>query len=413
MDIIKKYDNGLTLIVSEGGALSCSFAIMVGTGSVNERADNNGISHYIEHMNFKGTDNYSSFDISEIMDTNGANFNAYTSTESTCYYAQTIKDSLERVFSLMSEMVFASKYSDDEAQREKDVIIEEINMSEDSPDDVCADLASLAFFGNDGYGRTILGSRENVSSFTKQDVLNYLNDFYVAENIVITFAGNVDLKECENLISKYVLPMIRVGKKAETPIHNTVNKRQFLSKDKDIEQVHFNLNFPSLSYVDRNRLKSEMAVNILGGGMSSRLFRKVREELGLAYSIYSYASRFKDVGVINICTGLNSEKVDLGFNAVIETIDDMVKNGITDAEYIKVKNSLKSSTIFSLEKPSSKVQLFSKYYLMTGKLYNFEERIKALDSVTKKDIEEATKELNKYDMSTAVVGKKVSPLKIY
>ena len=346
MDIIKKYDNGLTLIVSEGGALSCSFAIMVGTGSVNETDKNNGISHYVEHMNFKGTDNYSSFDVSEIMDTNGANFNAYTSTETTCYYAQTIKDSLERVFSLMSEMVFASKYADEEAEKEKDVIIEEINMSEDSPDDVCSDLAALAFFGNDGYGRTILGSRENVSSFTKNDILKYLSDYYVAENIVITFAGNITLTECEKLVERYVLPLIKVGNKADTPEHNVINKKQFLAKTKDIEQVHFCLNFQSLPYVNENRISSEMAVNILGGGMSSRLFRKVREELGLAYSVYSYASRYKDVGVVNICTGLNSGKVYLGFNAVIETIDDMVKNGITDAEYVKVKNSLKSSTIF-------------------------------------------------------------------
>lgn len=412
MDTIKKYDNGLTLIVSEGGALSCSFAIMVGTGAINERAKNNGISHYIEHMNFKGTEKYTFYDISEIMDTNGANFNAYTSMESTCYYAQTIKDSLERVFSLMSEMVFTSVYDDNEAKKEKDVIIEEINMSEDSPDDVCADLSSLAYFGNDGYGRTILGSSENVASFTKNDILDYLNDYYVAENIVVTFAGNVTVKECENLIEKYVLPVIKVGKKAKTPKHNTLNKKQFLSKDKDIEQVHFCLNFPSLSYVDSNRIKSEMMVNILGGGMSSRLFRKVREELGLAYSVYSYASRYKDAGVISICAGLNSGKVDVGFNAVMETIDDLVKNGITDAEYIKVRNSLKSSTIFSLEKPSSKVQLFSKYYLMTGKLYDFNERISALESVTKKDIEEMAKELNKYDMSTAVVGKNVKPLKI-
>ena len=162
MDIIKKYDNGLTLIVSEGGALSCSFAIMVGTGSVNETDKNNGISHYVEHMNFKGTDNYSSFDVSEIMDTNGANFNAYTSTETTCYYAQTIKDSLERVFSLMSELVFASKYADEEAEKEKDVIIEEINMSEDSPEDVCMDLLSQSYFGKEGLGQTILGSIKNI-----------------------------------------------------------------------------------------------------------------------------------------------------------------------------------------------------------------------------------------------------------
>ncbi|MBO5888545.1 MAG: insulinase family protein [Clostridia bacterium] len=412
MDSIKKFKNGLTLIVSEGGALSSSFAIMIGAGSINENEKNNGISHYIEHMNFKGTKNYSSYDISNIMDYNGANYNAYTSTETTCFHAQTIKDNLENTFKVMSEIVFSSIYDDEEAKREKDVIIEEINMSEDSPEDVCFDLGSLAFFGNDGYGRTILGTSSNVSSFTKKDILNYLNDNYVAENIVITFAGNVTKSECEKLVEKYVMPIIKEGKPKEIPYHNVKNQRQFLAKNKDIEQVHFCLKFPSLAYVNDDRIKSEMALSILGGSMSSRLFRKVREELGLAYSVYSYASRYKDVGVANIYTALNSEKVDLGYNAVLETIDDLVKNGVTEEEFNKVKNGIKASTVFSLEKPTSKVQLFSRYYLMTGELYNYEERIKAVDNITKKDVEEAVKELNKYDMASAIVGRNVKPLKI-
>ncbi len=412
MDTLKKFKNGLTLIVSEGGALSSSFAIMIGAGSINEIEENNGISHYIEHMNFKGTKDYSSFDISNIMDTNGANYNAYTSVETTCFHAQTIKDSLESTFKVMSEIVFSSIYDDDEAKREKDVIIEEINMSEDTPEDVCMDLGCTAFFGNDGYGRTILGSQKNVSSFTKEDIKKYLNENYVSENVVIAFAGNVTINECEKLVEKYVMPLIKEGKPKEIPKHNIQNKKQFLAKNKDIEQVHFNLKFPSLSYVNDDRIKSEMALAILGGSMSSRLFRKVREELGLAYSVYSYASRYKDVGVANIYAGLNSEKVDLGFNAVLETIDDMIKNGVTEEEFIKVKNSLKASTVFSLEKPTSKVQLFARYYLMTGKLYNYEERIKAVDEVSKKDVEDSVKEFNKFDMSTAIVGRKVKPLKI-
>ena len=412
MDTIKKYKNGLTLIVSEGGALSSSFAIMIGAGSINESEDNNGISHYIEHMNFKGTKDYSSFDISNLMDLNGANYNAYTSIETTCFHAQTIVDNLESTFKLMSQMVFSSIYDDDEAKREKDVIIEEINMSEDSPEDVCSDLSCTAFFGNDGYGRTILGSPKNVASFTKKDIKKYLNDYYVSNNIVITFAGNVTLSGCEELVEKYVMPLVKEGKPKEIPEHNIINKKQFLAKNKDIEQVHFCLKFPSLSYVDDDRIKSEMALSILGGSMSSRLFRKVREELGLAYSIYSYASRYKDVGVANVYTALNSEKVDLGFNAVLETFQDMLKNGVTEEEFTKVKNTIKASTVFALEKPTSKVQLFSRYYLMTGKLYNYEERIKAVDKVTKKDVEKAVKEFNKYDMATAIVGKNVKPLKV-
>ncbi len=412
MDTIKKYKNGLTLIVSEGGALSTSFAIMVGAGSINETKEQNGISHYIEHMNFKGTKNYSSFDISNIMDTNGANFNAYTSNETTCFHAQTIKENLENTFKVMSEIVFSSIYDDEEASREKGVILEEINMSEDNPEDVCFDLSSTAYFGNDGYGRTILGTRENVSSFTRDDIKKYLNDFYVSNNIVVAFAGNITQKECEVLVEKYLLPIVSEGTAKEIPTHNTSNKRQFLSKTKDIEQVHFCLNFPSVSYISEDRTKSEMAVSILGGSMSSRLFRKIREELGLAYSVYSFANRYKDVGTVSIYAGLNSEKVDLGFNAILECIDDLSKNGITDEEFIKVKNSLKASTVFSLERAPSRVQLLSRYYLATGKLYDYNERLKMVDSITKKDIEKMALEFDKFDMSTAIVGRDVKPLKI-
>ncbi len=412
MDTIKKYKNGLTLIVSEGGALSTSFAIMVGAGAINETFKQNGISHYIEHMNFKGTKNYSSFDISNIMDTNGANFNAYTSNETTCFHAQTIKENLENTFKVMSEIVFSSIYDDEEASREKGVILEEINMSEDSPEDVCFDLASTAFFGEDGYGRTILGTRENVLSFKKEDIKKYLNDFYVSNNVVVAFGGNITQKECEVLVEKYLLPLVKEGTSKEIPTHNVVNKRQFLSKTKDIEQVHFCLNFPSVSYISEDRTKSEMAVSILGGSMSSRLFRKIREELGLAYSVYSFANRYKDVGTVSIYAGLNSEKVDLGFNAILECIDDLSKNGITDEEFIKVKNSLKASTVFSLERATSRVQLLSRYYLATGKLYDYKERLKMVDKITKKDIEKMALEFNKFDMSTAIVGREVKPLKI-
>lgn len=412
MDKIKRYNNGLTLIVSEGGAISTSFAIMVGTGSINEEDNNNGISHYIEHMNFKGTDKYSSYDITNILDNCGANFNAYTSNETTCYYAHTIKDSLETSFSVMSNAVFCSTYLDEEATKEKKVIIEEINMSEDNPDEVCFDLSSVAFFGNDGYGRSILGSAKNVESFTKKDVLDYLDKFYTAENTVVVFSGNVTLEEGDKLVEKYVLPYVRERKTAQIPKHNVENKKQFLAKSKDVEQTHLCLSFPSVSYVSEDKIKSEMAVSILGGSMSSRLFRKIREELGLAYSVYAFASRYKDVGTINIYAGVNQDKAKYGFDAIIELIKEVNENGITKEEFLKVKNQLKSSTIFTTEKPASKAQILAKYYLMTGKLYDFDARIKDIDNVTVNDVIKYIKEFDPSNMSTAVVGRKVKPLKI-
>lgn len=407
----KIYENGLTLIVAEGGALSASFAIMVGTGSVNESARQNGISHFIEHMNFKGTKNYSAYDISDVMESSGANFNAYTSAESTCYYAQTIVENLEKTFSIMSEAVFASVYLDEESEKEKSVIIEEINMSEDSPEDVCYDLLMRAYYGNDGYGRTILGPSKNVSSFTKDNVFKYLSDYYVAENVVISFSGNVTLEQADELVLKHVMPIIKGGAKKKTPKHNEKCLGENLIKIKDIEQAHLAIAFPSRSFSDEKRILSETAVAVLGGGMSSRLFRKVREELGLAYSVYSTSSRHKGEGNIIIYAGVNAEKYRRAYDAILEVIASLKKDGVTSSEIEKVKTQLKAATVYAQEKPQTLAQLYAKHYLMTGKLYDFDARIKAIDSITIDGVVNEYYSMDENAMATAVVGKEVKPLK--
>lgn len=407
----KKYPNGLNLIVCEGGAISCSFSIMIGTGSINETDKLNGISHYIEHMNFKGNNAYSSYDISDIMESNGANFNAYTSLETTCFYAQTIVDSLEKAFSVMAESTFNSIYPNDEAEKEKAVIIEEINMSEDSPDDVCYDLIMKAYYGEDGYGRTILGSKENVSSFDKKAVFDYLKDFYVAENTVISFAGNVTLERADYLVQKYVLPIINQGKKVKTPKHNTKCLRQNLVKIKDIEQAHIALAFETYPYGDINRVKNEIAVGVLGGGMSSRLFRKVREEMGLAYSVYSFASRYKTAGSVSVYAGVNLCEYKNAFEAILGVINKLKEKGVTESEVEKVKTQLKASTVYSQERPLGLSQFYASHYLKTGTIYDFNERIKQIESVSVKDVNMEFEKFNSFDISTAVVGKNVEKLK--
>lgn len=412
MDYIKKINENLTVIVSEGGALSSSFAIMVGTGSANENNKNNGISHYIEHMSFKGTNELSAFDISNTMEACGANFNAYTSVDKTCFYVQTLAENLEKTFSVMSSAVFRSTYPENEAEKEKQVIIEEINMSNDNPEDVCFDLACRSYFGDDGYGRTILGSANNVSSFALNDIKNYINDYYVAENICVTFAGNVNLKDCLNLVDKYILPYVSFNKKANEPMRNTVNLKQNLAVKKDIEQTHFCLTFKAPSFLDKDKIASETLTAIIGGGMSSRLFQKVREELGLAYSVYSFSSRYKDVGTSSIYAGVNSLKTDQALNAVLEVLERLKKDGVTQEEFDKVKCQIKSSTVFALERPTSKVQLFSRYYLNTGKLYDVNDRLLEVDNLTKTDVENAIKYYDCKEMSTAIVGKKAKPLKV-
>ncbi|MBO7215327.1 MAG: insulinase family protein [Clostridia bacterium] len=407
----KKYSNGLNLIVCEGGAISCSFSIMIGAGSVNETDSRNGISHYIEHMNFKGNKTYTTYDISDIMESNGANFNAYTSVETTCFYAQTIVDSLETTFSVISESVFNSLYLDEEAEKEKAVIIEEINMSEDSPDDVCYDLLMKSYYGDNGYGKTILGPANNVSSFTKDDVFSYLKDFYVAENIVITFAGNVTLEVADALVQKYVMPYINTGNKAEIPPHNVNCLCERLVKNKDIEQTHIALAFPTRTYGDSDKVVSEVANGVLGGGMSSRLFRKIRDEMGLAYSVYSYASRYKTAGNLNVYAGVNANEYKNAYTAILEVIKEVKKNGVTLAEVEKVKTQLKASTVYSQEKPLTLAQFYASNFLKTGKVYDFEQRLKSIESVTVDKVNEEINKLSESVMSTAVVGKNVDALK--
>ncbi len=407
----KKYSNGLNLIVSEGGALSCSFAIMVGTGAINETDKTNGISHYIEHMAFKGNRTYTAYQISDVMESLGASYNAYTAMETTCFYAQTIKDSLEKAFEVMAENAFSSIYLDEEAKKEKNVIIEEINMSEDTPDDVCYDLLTKAYYGDNGYGRTILGPAQNVSSFERSDVLSYLSDYYVAENVVVSFAGNVTLEEADSLVLKYIMPIVKENALAKTPEHNVKCLNNHLIKVKDIEQTHISLSFPSRTYGDSDRVISEMASSILGGGMSSRLFRKVRDELGLAYSVYTYANRYKTTGTINVYAGVNSNEYKNAYDAIIEVLEKLKKDGITKEELDNVKMGMKVSTVFAQEKPVNLSKFYATHFLKTGKIYDFEERLKDIERVTIDDINNEYQTLSENLMASAVVGKNVEKLK--
>ncbi len=409
MEKLKKYDNGLTLIVSEGGSSSVSFSIMVGAGTINETDANNGISHYIEHMNFKGTKEYNSFELSNTLDSFGTSYNAYTSYNCTCYYAQCLKEYSEKSFEIMSKAVFSSVYNDTDAEKEKQVIIEEINMSEDSPDDVCFDLVCQAFYGDNGYGRTILGSEKNVKSFTKQDVLDYINKFYVAKNTCVCFVGDITLNEADEYIKKHLLNIIPIGEIAPLPPYETNATPKHLYKNKEIEQAHLCLAFPCVPYGHPDSVASEICANVLGGGMSSRLFQKIREELGLAYSVYSFTYRYKDSAFCGVYAGLNGSKLDEAYDSIKNLLLDF-NNGVTKEEFDKVKVQLKAGAVFSEDKAMIKSRLFAKHYLMTGEIYDFKKRLQQIESVTIEDVNRCAKGYDITKMASAVVGKNLKAI---
>lgn len=391
--------------------MSVSMGVLVGTGAYVESDREDGISHFIEHMMFKGTKTRSAFAISDEMDRIGAQMNAFTGKDLTCYYAKSTTENAEKAFEILSDLFLNSTFPSDELAREKGVIIEEINMNEDTPDDLCLDLLGEAYYGREGYGRNILGPRENVSGFTKDDVKAYMSSRYTADNIVISMAGNIDISLAEELAERY-FSCVPATKKDErkiivAPRHNSVVKY------KDIEQIHLAIGFPSVKRYDKLYDATMVMNSVLGGSMSSRLFQTVREKLGLAYTVYSYSTAYADTGMLVVYAGVNAENYMKSVDAINNCIDDIRRKNITEEEFIRGKEQLKASSVFAQESTSSQMLLYGKELMYSGKLYDFEDRIARVNAVKMDDVFEAVDaNFDESRMAAAVVGKTDKPLKI-
>lgn len=408
----KTLDNGIRLVVKcMEGLMSVSMGVLVGTGSYIESDEEDGISHFIEHMMFKGTKTRSAFDISDEMDRIGAQTNAFTGKDLTCYYAKSTTENAAKAFEILADIFLNSTFPEDEMVREKGVIIEEISMNEDTPDDLCLDMLSEAYYGREGYGRNILGPRANVTRFTKADVDKYMAARYTTDNIVIAMAGNIDIHLAEELAEKY-FGELRATKRDERVVPVNLKHCSFI-RYKDIEQVHFALAFPSVKRYDRLFDATQVMNSVLGGSMSSRLFQTVREKLGLAYTVYSYGTAYAHSGTLVVYAGVNAENYMKSVEAVYKCIEDIKRKNISKEEFLRGKEQLKSSSIFAQESTSSQMLLYGKELLYSGRLYDFEERVAKVNAVTKDDVYEAIE--NNFDssnMAASVVGKVEKPLNI-
>lgn len=408
----KTLDNGIRLVVKcMEGLMSVSMGVLVGTGSYIESDEEDGISHFIEHMMFKGTKTRSAFDISDEMDRIGAQTNAFTGKDLTCYYAKSTTENAAKAFEILADIFLNSTFPEDEMVREKGVIIEEISMNEDTPDDLCLDMLSEAYYGREGYGRNILGPRANVTRFTKADVDKYMAARYTTDNIVIAMAGNIDIHLAEELAEKY-FGELRATKRDERVVPVNLKHCSFI-RYKDIEQVHFALAFPSVKRYDRLFDATQVMNSVLGGSMSSRLFQTVREKLGLAYTVYSYGTAYAHSGTLVVYAGVNAENYMKSVEAVYKCIEDIKRKNISKEEFLRGKEQLKSSSIFAQESTSSQMLLYGKELLYSGRLYDFEERVAKVNAVTIDDVYEAIE--NNFDssnMAASVVGKVEKPLNI-
>ena len=413
MTYYKQFDNGLRLVIYKmDGFVSVSSGILVKTGSYNETSEENGISHFIEHVMFKGTKKRTAFEISDHIDRIGAQINAFTSKELTCYYTKSTGEHLGESLDVLSDIFFNSKFDKEELEKEKGVIIEEINMSEDTPEELCLDLLAKSYYGGSGLGQTILGPTKNIKRFTRDDVEKYMDKYYTADNVVIAIAGDVDVKQAESMVKELFADKFIRKKSAKQVKYRAVAPNR-LYKSKRIEQSHIGLAMKGFAVDDPINDAFAIANNVFGGGMSSRLFQKIREELGLAYSVYSYSSQYKDNGVLEIYAGVNTAHRDLAVNAIAEEVKRFKKDGLTEQEFIRGKEQIKSAFIMGRESTASQMMLHGKYLLYLEREFDVKERLDKIEKITLKEVLGAIeRSFDIENSATATVGSKRSSIKI-
>ena len=398
-------DNGLRVVTEYIEHVnSISVGVMVQNGSRNESKDVNGISHFIEHMFFKGTDKRSAKDIVQEIENIGGQINAYTSKETTCYYIKALNTHVDLCLDVISDMILNSKFDEEEIEKEKGVVIEEINMSQDNPEDVLDEIHSEAIFGNDSLAYPILGTPDRIKSFNRKKIKDYIRTHYTPYNSVLSICGKFDEKELRKLIEEYF------GKWSKDDIYNPTYETIELKHDskyteKQIEQVHINLGLNGLPYADDKAYSLVLLNNIFGGGASSILFQKVREELGLCYSIYSYMQPYLGIGTLNIYTGLSSKYCDKAISVINEHLYDFTKKGISK-ELLEInKEKIKASYILGLESTSSRMFANAKCFLLQNKIKTQEDVIKRINKIDGDDINYVLERCFKPGIiSTAFVG---------
>jgi len=383
MTQVKRYENGLRLVVRQmQGLMSVTMGIVVGTGASAEADKEDGISHFIEHMQFKGTKKRNAFELSDAFDRLGAQINAFTGKDLTCYYSKCTADHTAACFELLSDLFLHSTFPEEELEREKGVVCEEISMSADTPEDVCMDQLARAYFGKENYGRNILGAAKNVKGFTVEDIFRYKKARYCPENIVISFAGAIDMTTAEALVESYFGDLEKGAFEERKPL--VITTRQSLVTQKPIEQMHIGIAYPSLARSDDRADLLAAVDSILGGSMSARLFQEVREKRGLAYSVYSYTSPYAECGVESIYAGVNPQKVNEAYEAICQEVRNLKDNGFTEEEFLRSREQMKADMFFRNESSNSQMILYGRYMLYFDKPFDFEEKLNRINSMTYK-----------------------------
>lgn len=400
--------NGIRVIaVKLSGFKSLSMGIYVGVGSSSESRSERGISHFIEHVNFKGTNKRTAFDISRDPELLGVMINAATSREYTYYYAKTIAEHTEETLEILADIFNDSVYPKTELEKEKGVITEEINMYSDTPDDVCLNNLNKAIYGDGaGYGNPILGTKSNVKGFTKNFVLAYREKYYTTDSTVLAFAGELDFENIKDLCDKY-FGDTKASRRTLSPERNVKNLCGRVVAKKDIEQEHVALGFTAPKTDGETYEEYRFIVSALGGGMSSRLFQSIREDLGLCYNIEAFLQTYVDCGawIIYSAVGLGASGKTL--SAIESELKKFKENGITEEEFRCVKEQVRSALVFSEESTTSVMNAYARKLLLQNEIYDADKRLAAVNALDIDRVNRVIKEnFDIYNFALSKVVKK-------
>ena len=395
--------NGVRILTEPvPGVRSAALGIWVGTGSRHEKAGENGAAHFIEHMLFKGTARRTAAQLAEEMDAVGGQVNAFTTKECTCFYARVLDTHLPRATDILCDMFFHSRFDDADVETERGVILEEIGMYEDNPEDLCAERLAGAVFRGSPLARPILGKRATLEKMDGAWLRDYQRTHYGPERIVVALAGSFTQADVDDLAARFSA-LAPAGPLALRPAAYTPG---VVVKKKAIEQNHLTLAFPGLPFSDRRRFALQLLSSILGGGMSSRLFQQVRERQGLCYSIYSYGTCHDDTGYFGVYTALGKETERQTLDTILRVIREVAGEGVTQAELDRAREQSKSNVLMGLESTQSHMSSLARGELLQGEVLDEDQIIAAYDAVTREDVRKLAQELFRFDQaSLSAVGR--------
>jgi len=387
-----RFDNGLVILTDRmAGLRSATIGFFYRIGARNEPRELSGISHFIEHTVFKGTARRSALEIAVEQDRLGGNLDAFTSHEETGFAIKVIDDQLDAAFDLLADMLVNPAFDEKELKSEQRVIIEEMKMTDDSPEEFLGELFSKQLFPDDALGRPIAGSAKSVKGFNRQRTQSYHQENFNPANLVIVAAGNVEHERIVNLANRLSFTLSRptISKNGGAP---HIAAPIAIHQKPDLEQAHLIIAVPFVSARDKRRYAADLLLNVIGGGVSSRLWQKIREDRGLAYSVGAATSMYRDCGVFSIFAGTSPNQTGEVVDIAIAELGDIVRDGITNDELELAKNQARASILMSLEDSAARAAVLAQSEMIYGRPIPVEETLENLEAVTVEETQDLARE---------------------